>query len=139
MEIINQEFGREIQTLPSGIFSLDSKWEDINRVNFFGEPNEAYTKVSVVHFTSLEKLWSYSTNRVSRIRPNAHPIFYELWETWRRTRMEICRSFFVKDYLARCVWRIADFGRTDDGVQSSTATLANGLPDRVRGPTGNGG
>ena len=89
MEIINTEFGSEICTLPAGVFCLNSEWEDAERPGFFGAFDETYCRVSVVHFTALGKPWSYSVDRVRRLRPKAHPIFYELWEAWRRTRDEL--------------------------------------------------
>jgi hypothetical protein len=92
MEIINTEFGSEICTLPASVFCLNSEWEDAERPGFFGAFDETYSRVSVVHFTALGKPWFYSTDRVRRLRPKAHPIFYELWEAWRRTRDELFRA-----------------------------------------------
>ncbi|MGD1096881.1 MAG: hypothetical protein ABSB35_33425 [Bryobacteraceae bacterium] len=89
MDIINSEFGSEIHTLPAGVFCLNSEWEEIDRAGFFGDFDETYSRVSVVHFTALGKPWVYSLKQVRRLRPKAHPIFYELWETWRKMRDEI--------------------------------------------------
>src|SRR5262249_39100555 len=89
MDIINYEFGREIHTLPAGMFCLNSEWENAHRPGFFGDFAATYSKVSVVHFSALGKPWSYSLQDVRRLRPGAHPIFYELWDTWRKTRDEI--------------------------------------------------
>lgn len=89
MDIVNAEFGAEIQTLPSGCFCLNSEWEDVDRPGFFGDFVDTYSKASIVHFTALGKPWSYSLDSVRRLRPNAHPVFYEMWETWRNTRDEI--------------------------------------------------
>ena len=101
MEIVNEEFGAEIETVPAGVFLLNSEWEHADRKKIFADPNDAYFKASVVHFTSLAKPWSHSTRRVTRLRPDAHPIFFELWEKWRRTRDEVCRGFLVRDFIAR--------------------------------------
>ena len=89
MDIVNLEFGSEIHTLPAEMFCLNSEWEDINRPKFFADLDDTYAKASVVHFSALGKPWSYSTSRVRRLRPHAHPAFYELWENWRRARDEI--------------------------------------------------
>ena len=89
MDIVNAEFGSEIHTLPAAVFCLNSEWEDVNRPGFFGDFSDTYSRFSVVHFTALGKPWSYSTKAVRRLRPNAHPIYYELWETWRKTRDDI--------------------------------------------------
>ena len=89
MDIINLEFGSEIHTLPRGVFCLNSEWEDVDRKGFFGDFEATYSSASLVHFTALGKPWFYSLKQVRRLRPTAHPIFYELWETWRRTRDEI--------------------------------------------------
>lgn len=89
MDIINEEFQDEIQTLPDDAFCLNSEWEEEGRPGFFADKDEAYRKVAVVHFTALGKPWSFTTEEVRRLRPDAHPVFYELWEKWRRTRAEI--------------------------------------------------
>jgi lipopolysaccharide biosynthesis glycosyltransferase len=91
MEIINCEFANEIQSLPATVFCLNSEWEEANRLGFFSDPVEAYSSVSVVHFTALGKPWTYSTAEARRLRPNAHPIFYDLWDKWRTTRELIFR------------------------------------------------
>ncbi len=92
MEILNSEFCSEICTLPDGIFCLNSEWEEADRPGFFGDFAETRSRVSVVHFTALGKPWLYPSEVVRRLRPKAHPIFYELWETWRKTRDELFLS-----------------------------------------------
>lgn len=89
MDIVNRELAGEVHPLPSGVFGLNSEWEDVNRRGFFGDPIEAYGRVAVVHFTALGKPWSYTVDEVRSLRPHAHEIFVELWATWRRTREEI--------------------------------------------------
>jgi alpha-N-acetylglucosamine transferase len=89
MDIINNEYAGEITTLPADTFCLNSEWEDADRPGFFGNPSDTYSRVGVVHFTALGKPWFYPIERVRRLRPKAHPIFYELWDTWRKTRDEI--------------------------------------------------
>jgi hypothetical protein len=89
MEILNAEFGPEISTLPARILCLDSEWEDASRPGFFGDFDDTRSRVGVVHFTAVGKPWFYSTEVVRRMRPGAHPAFYELWQMWRKTREEI--------------------------------------------------
>jgi FkbM family methyltransferase len=89
MDFVNREFGAEIRTLPRDVFCLNSEWEDVDQPTFFGDFVETYSNVSVVHFTALGKPWSYSLDEVRQLRPNAHPSFYELWDTWRRARDEV--------------------------------------------------
>lgn len=91
MDIMNSEFGAEIHTLPAGVFCLNSEWENLNQPGFFGDFADTYSRASVVHFSALGKPWRYSLAGVRRKRPRAHPIFYELWETWRNARDEIGR------------------------------------------------
>jgi hypothetical protein len=91
MDIVNAEFAREIHTLPPEVFCLNSEWEDEGRPGYFSDPIDAFSKVSVVHFTALGKPWSFSPEEVRRLRPNAHPVFHELWETWRGTRDDVLR------------------------------------------------
>jgi alpha-N-acetylglucosamine transferase len=89
MDIVNRELAGELHRLPSGVFSLNSEWEDVDRGGFFDDPVEAYSQVAVVHFTALGKPWSYAVDEVRSLRPRAHEIFVELWTTWRRTRTEV--------------------------------------------------
>jgi|AGTN01.1.fsa_nt_gi Alpha-N-acetylglucosamine transferase len=91
MEIVNTEFENEIVTLPFESFCLNSEWEDATKNGVFPDPLEARAKVAVVHFTALSKPWTYSTEEARRKRPNAHPIFFELWDEWRNTRDQLFR------------------------------------------------
>jgi alpha-N-acetylglucosamine transferase len=91
MDLINREFSGEIQSLPPATFCLNSEWEEANRPGFFADPVEAHARVSVVHFTALGKPWTYSTGDVRRLRPNAHPLFYDLWDKWRAAREALLR------------------------------------------------
>jgi Glycosyl transferase family 8 len=89
MDVINDEFADEIGTLPNTSFCLNSEWEVAGRPGHFADPDEAYTRVSVVHFTALGKPWMYSTDEVRKLRPHAHPAFYEMWDKWHATRRAI--------------------------------------------------
>jgi hypothetical protein len=89
MDIVNAEFEGEIHSLGPEIFCLNSEWEDKRRQGHFADPLDALARVSVVHFTALGKPWSYPAHEVRRLRPNAHPAFYELWERWRRAREDV--------------------------------------------------
>jgi xylan alpha-glucuronosyltransferase len=91
MDVVNAEFAGEIDTLPAEVFCLNSEWEDQSRPGYFPEPIDAFSRVSVVHFTALGKPWSFSPEEVRRLRPNAHPVFYDLWETWRAARDDVLR------------------------------------------------
>lgn len=88
MDVVNAAFAGEIQTLRPETFSLNSEWEEDGRSGHFPDPVETRARVSLVHFSALGKPWSYSLKEVRRLRPNAHPIFYELWEEWRRASAE---------------------------------------------------
>ena len=89
MDILNREFAREIESLPPTAFCLNSEWEDTSRPGYFIDPEQAYRNVSVVHFSALGKPWMYSTSEAKRLKPNAHPLFFELWDRWRSTRDRI--------------------------------------------------
>jgi hypothetical protein len=43
--------------------------------------------------------------RVRRLRPSAHPLFYEIWDTWRATRDEL---FAGRPFLERVHRRMSD-------------------------------
>jgi lipopolysaccharide biosynthesis glycosyltransferase len=87
MDIINAEFAGEIATLPDGLVCLNSEWEDVTRPGSLRRG--VGCSASVIHFTALGKPWSYRIGRVRRLRPNASPFFYQLWEMWWNARDEI--------------------------------------------------
>jgi alpha-N-acetylglucosamine transferase len=89
MDIINNEYAGEIITLPTGTFCLDSEWEDVERPGPLGDFGDTYARAAVVHFSALGKPWFYPVEKVRHLRPNAHPIFYELWDMWRKTKQQL--------------------------------------------------
>ena len=89
MEIINLEFKKEIHYLPDEYACLNSEWEDIDTPFHFGEPEKNFDTINIVHFTALGKPWSYHPKMVRKLRPNAHPIFYDLWEKWWAARNKV--------------------------------------------------
>jgi hypothetical protein len=108
MEMINVEFANEIHTLPDAIVALNSEWEDIHRPSYFADPKEGYRKVWVVHFTALGKPWSYSVEQARRLRPDAHPVFHELWEKWWAARTKAAGGITDRrDWLRRlrALWK----------------------------------
>jgi hypothetical protein len=92
MNVINAEFGSEIYSLPPKLTLLNSKWEDRRRPHALGEPAEAFRNVSLIHFTALGKPWSYTPHRVRRLRPNAHPEFYRIWELWWEAQAQVLQE-----------------------------------------------
>jgi len=89
MDIINLEFGEETFYLPDEYACLNSEWEDVERPFHFGDPEDSYERIQVVHFTALGKPWWYHPDTVRRLRPRAHPIFYDLWERWWLLREQL--------------------------------------------------
>lgn len=92
MDILNAEFADDIQSMPEEYFALDSEWEKADRPGYFARDPDILQRLLVVHFTALAKPWSYSIAAVRRLRPDAHPAFYELREQWRDTMDEILRE-----------------------------------------------
>lgn len=84
MDILNGVFQGEIGTLPRETFLLNTEWEQQGRACWFGDPQQGFKQVSVVHFTALGKPWSYSTIEAKIRRHQAHPEFFELWDRWHR-------------------------------------------------------
>src|SRR5205085_2431775 len=82
MDIVNAEFGAEIQSLPAETFCLNSEWEVPNRSQHFTECIADPSSVSLVHFSAVGKPWSYSVEEARRARPRAEPFFLELWSRW---------------------------------------------------------
>jgi hypothetical protein len=89
MDIVKLEFGKEIESLPSTVFCLNTELEAASPSGLFADPVEAYSRISVVHFSAVGKPWTYPTAEVRGLKPNAHPLFYEIWDKWRRTRDEV--------------------------------------------------
>ena len=88
MDIVNDAFAGAIATLPARTVRLNSEWEDMTRPEAERRSTAGLDAV-VVHFTALGKPWSHDPARVRRMRPKAHPFFYELWETWWKARAEV--------------------------------------------------
>ena len=105
MDVINAEFANDIQSLPLKLTLLNSEWEDRSRPFAFGDPAEAFRNVSVIHLTALGNPWSYTPRRVRRLRPNAHPEFYRIWDLWWQTRAEVLQEGKIllraADHLSR--------------------------------------
>jgi len=99
MDIVNAAFAGAIATLPDDVVRLNSDWEDVTR------HSPERMEPLVIHFTALGKPWSYDVRRVRRLRPSAHPLFYEIWDTWRATRDEL---FAGRPFLERVHRRMSD-------------------------------
>ena len=92
MDILNAEFANDIQSMPEEYFALDSEWEKADRPGYFAHDPDILDRLLVVHFTAFAKPWSYSVEAVRRLRPAAHPAFYELRQKWREAMNEILRE-----------------------------------------------
>jgi predicted O-methyltransferase YrrM len=92
MDIVNVELGGEIHALPGETACLNTEWEDAGRPGAFGDPVATYARASVAHFSALSKPWSHTPANARRLRPNAHSLFHQLWETWWETREAIFRD-----------------------------------------------
>jgi hypothetical protein len=77
MVIVNGEFGSEMCTLPAGVFYLNSEWEDADRPTF-SVTSSIPIPTSRSSISTLGKPWFCSVEKVRRLRPNPHPVFYEL-------------------------------------------------------------
>jgi Methyltransferase domain len=132
MDIVNREFGREIHTLSEETVCLNSEWEDGARPGAF--TLESLTRVAVAHFSALGKPWAHTPGDVRRLRPNAHPMFYRLWEMWWETREEVFRSGEPSPAM------LADRGRDETRAPQSGPTPGAGLRSRESaGPEGERG
>jgi len=89
MDILNIEFKDEIAPLPPDYLCLDSEWVEKDGKFCFGDPQETYNRVKLVHFSAFTKPWYFHPKKLRRLCPDAHPIFYELWDTWWKVRNEI--------------------------------------------------
>lgn len=93
MEIINYAFKDDICFLPQEMTILNSEWEDRNQSFRFGDSQQTLNSVCMIHFTGLGKPWYFHPKWIRHLRPEAYPIFYNLWQTWWSIREEIiCQS-----------------------------------------------
>lgn len=130
MNIINLEFGGEIQTLPASITCLDSEWEDARRPGFFPDAARCFSSVALVHFTALGKPWSYSVARGRRLRPHAYEEFHELREEWWRARDAVFQDgspLAAAWYQAAKLWcQCVSLKRLVDGAGRMMADYSSG-------------
>lgn len=99
MDIFNLEFGRDVHRLPDEYLGLNSEWEDRTHPFHFGDPDDSYARVKLVHFSALGKPWSYSPAEARRLRPSAHRCFFDCWDQWWALRDEIVASRPLVDRL----------------------------------------
>lgn len=99
MDIINLEFGDDLEWLPDGYLCLNSEYGDCERPTYFGDPAESYGRVKLIHFSDLGKPWFYRPEQVRKLRPNAHPQFYTAWEEWWKLRDEVIATQRLADRM----------------------------------------
>jgi glycogenin glucosyltransferase len=132
MDVINAEFDSEIESLPPKLTLLNSEWEDRRRPFAFEDPAEAFRNVSLIHMTALGKPWSYTPQRVRRLRPNAHPEFYRMWELWWQTRAEVLQGGGIFLTAADRLSRTARSISHARALWSTPADLRSKLRETVR-------
>ena len=101
MNIINPAFEGHIHVLPEEYLYLNSEWETASCYNYLGNQDQSLNKVHLVHFTALGKPWNYSPRQVRRLRPNAHPTFYYLWEEWWKLRDDLIQGKDLPKHITR--------------------------------------
>jgi len=89
MDIINATFANEIQTLPAEYFCLDSEWEVAARPGHFANRPDILDLILVVHFSTLAKPWRHAPQTVRRMRPGAHPAYYDFRRAWWDAMKEV--------------------------------------------------
>jgi len=88
MDLINKEFRDEKLVLPGTYGLLNTLWEnrELTHVPAFSNMslNEVRSMAHFVHFSGpAGKPWQcVNPSNIKRIRPNAHPFFYEVFDTW---------------------------------------------------------
>ncbi len=84
MDIVNLEFGEEIQALPATYACLDSEWIRLNGPFYFNPPDIARSEIKLVHFTHLGKPWFYRPAWMRHLLAQPHPQLAEVWSRWWR-------------------------------------------------------
>lgn len=104
MDVINDVFGSNPNRLPGSYITLNSHWEDRNipkwadgsdydqsaRLGLDQKLEDLYQKSHIIHFFAVGKPWMHDTQKVMKLRPNAHPILYDQWARWRAIAMQEC-------------------------------------------------
>jgi hypothetical protein len=138
MDVINAEFGGETHSLPPKLTLLNSEWEDRSRPHAFGDPAEAFRDVSLIHFSALGKPWSFTPQRVRRLRPNAHPEFCRIWELWWQARAEVFQERRIFLTAADRFSRAATWLSSARALWNTPAELQSKLREKVVGLKGLG-
>lgn len=112
MNVLNDEFGAEIQSLPEQVFCLDREWESEGGPSLF-DVEALAGQVALVHFTSLAKPWTHAPERVRGLRPAAHPFFYGLRRSWWQAREDLLGALPRRSRIAIRAWtRICQLERS---------------------------
>ncbi|KAJ3056077.1 hypothetical protein HK097_008205 [Rhizophlyctis rosea] len=100
MDVINDEFRHQMVILPAKYCSINSVWE-ISTPPIFATVAPAadnatrlyeyYLREAVVaHFSALGKSWSFTREQAERLKPDAHPVFWELYGRWHGLKERAC-------------------------------------------------
>jgi hypothetical protein len=89
MDIVHFALADRLQVLPEGLACLDSELEHRDGPFAFGDPEETFERLIYVHFTAVGKPWACRTDRLRELRPEAHPLFFELRDAWWAVRDEV--------------------------------------------------
>ncbi|KAF2148100.1 glycosyltransferase family 8 protein, partial [Myriangium duriaei CBS 260.36] len=52
--------------------------------------NRVFKQAEVLHFFELGKPWSFTVKQAQEKRPDAHPIFYQIFKQWRTDALRVC-------------------------------------------------
>ncbi len=58
---------------------------------------DAYREVKVLHFTALEKPWSWTVDKVIEMRPDSHPLLAVQFGEWRQAAKNVCPGMGAMD------------------------------------------
>lgn len=116
MDLVNSIFGETVTMLSGEYATLNSHWDDWNIPSWYHpvvargsaiaradddsstadrrameeELSNLREAAAVVHFSAVGKPWAYSPGEVAHVRPHAHRILAELFDSWRTTATTIC-------------------------------------------------
>jgi hypothetical protein len=68
---------------------------DANTHPLRGDLEDLYRTAYVLHYTAIGKPWAFTMAQLKFMKPQAHPVLYDQFQTWRQVAKKICPKMRV--------------------------------------------